>query len=100
MSAFLGGQLTEKEQRYRQASPRAYVRPRNDWPTILVFHGTKDEIVPYAQSATFVDAVKKVGGPAFLISLEGEGHGWRGDTLTKSIELTIEFLENRLKRGG
>lgn len=98
LAAFLGGKFVQQEQAYRMASPVTYVRQRTDWPPILVFHGTKDDEVPYAQSVHFVDAVKKAGGVAFLISLDGEGHGWRGAQLQKSIDVTFEFVGQRLKR--
>ncbi len=43
---------------------------------LLVFHGTADEVVPFAQSEALVAAVTGAGGRATLVAYDGEGHGW------------------------
>ena len=41
---------------------------------IRAFHGTKDDVVPLAESETVVDAVRKCGGTAELIVYPETGH--------------------------
>jgi acetyl esterase len=60
-------------------------------PPFLAIHGTKDDQVPYSQSTTFCDAIKKAGNQCELITIEGGGHGmgwkepsmqhWRGEMI-------------------
>src|SRR5262249_11004148 len=82
---FLGGSLKDKREAYAKASPITYVRQGRKLPSILCFHGTKDDVVRYQQSAKFVVAVTALGGKAELVTMDGEGHGWRGEKLTQSI---------------
>jgi alpha-L-fucosidase 2 len=49
-------------------------------PPFLCIHGTKDDQVPYQQSVMMCDAMRKIGVPCELITIEGGGHGmssWR-----------------------
>jgi predicted esterase len=45
---------------------------------IIAVHGTTDTTVPYSQSVNFIDAAKKRGLSADLISLTGTGHNFNG----------------------
>jgi alpha-L-fucosidase 2 len=47
-------------------------------PPFLAIHGTKDNQVPYSQSTTFCDAIKKAGSRCDLVTVEGGGHGMSG----------------------
>jgi acetyl esterase/lipase len=68
VARFLGGMPDEADERYRKASPRE-VLPLG--VRQILVHGTADEDVPYAQSASYADAA---GDDAELITLEGAGH--------------------------
>jgi pimeloyl-ACP methyl ester carboxylesterase len=68
VARFLGGTPDEVPDRYEAASPRELlplgVRQ-------ILVHGTADEDVPYAQSASYAEAA---GDQAELVTLEGAGH--------------------------
>jgi len=60
--------------RLRDCSPLHQLDPKD--PPVLLIHGTKDTAVPYEQSTLMLDALKRVGVPAKLVTREGYGHGW------------------------
>lgn len=45
-------------------------------PPVLIFHGTKDETVPYANSTALMEKLKANGNRCELISFEGLGHSY------------------------
>lgn len=92
----LGGTLEEKADLYRKASPAAYAGKTK--AAFLFFHGTEDKLVPLAQSQLLADKLKEAGSSAQLVTLEGEGHGWRGEKLRKSLEQMLTFLDGNLKK--
>ncbi|MCS6978226.1 MAG: alpha/beta hydrolase [Gemmatales bacterium] len=94
----LDGPLTEKRKEYQQASPITYVRKDKDNPPILIFHGTKDNIVRYNQSTKIVDALKNVGADVTLVTMEGDGHGWSGEKLTMTVKQTVDFFKKHLNK--
>jgi alpha-L-fucosidase 2 len=60
-------------------------------PPFLAIHGTKDDQVPYSQSTSFCEAIRKAGSECELVTIEGGGHGmgwkepsmqhWRGEMI-------------------
>jgi dipeptidyl aminopeptidase/acylaminoacyl peptidase len=44
-------------------------------PPVLAVHGDADPIVPYDQEVREIDALKKAGGVAELVTIPGGGHG-------------------------
>lgn len=71
----LGGRVQDKSEAARQASPVTHVSP-GDAP-FLTAHGTKDELVPYAQAQEIDAALKKAGVESLLIEITNGGHGFR-----------------------
>lgn len=69
--------------RYNQvasaASPTSYVSRRA--PRLLLVHGTKDTIVPIAQSQEFYHRLKGEGIDADYVAVPGAGHGFVGPEL-------------------
>ncbi len=44
---------------------------------LLVFHGTDDPVVPFAQSEQLAQRIIDAGGDVELVAYDGEGHGFR-----------------------
>jgi len=69
-------------------------------PPALIFHGTKDPLVPMADSEYLVEQLKGVGKKKdqdyFFEPVPGEGHGFKGAALVKSRDRSVEFLKKAL----
>jgi dipeptidyl aminopeptidase/acylaminoacyl peptidase len=61
---------------------------------ILLIHGRDDTVVPIEQSQIMLDALKKAGKPAEMVTLQSEDH-WlsRSETRLQMLEATVKFLE-------
>jgi acetyl esterase/lipase len=93
---FLGGTIKEKPELYKKASPVTYVT--KSAPPFLFFHGDKDKLVGLEQSTILAEKLQKADVPAKVVVMEGEGHGWMGEKLTKNIEQMVAFLDENLKK--
>ena len=57
------------------------------------------EIIQAETGKPWKNAVAEVGSSADLaIFMEGEGHGWQGEKLRKSIDLMFAFFDEQLKK--
>jgi len=63
----LGKQPNSK---FTNVSPYAHIK---QIPTLL-FHGDKDDLVPYAQSAFMYESLQAKGVPSKLVTMTGKGH--------------------------
>jgi acetyl esterase/lipase len=61
------------EAKAKAVSPTTYVS--KDAPPFLIFHGTADPQVPYAQSQLLADLLGKASVPVVLQRMPGVGHG-------------------------
>lgn len=93
---FIGGRFEEKKDAYRKASPIVYCTKAA--PPFLFFHGTKDPLVGIEHSQKMEKSLKNLGVSAELVTMEGDGHGWAGEKLTKTITQTVRFFEEKLKK--
>ena len=91
---FLGGSREEKLDDYRRASPVQYVDPQ-DAP-MLLFQGTRDPLVPFDQAVRMADRMTRENVAGRVELLIGESHGWGGETLQHTREMTLEFLAEHL----
>jgi len=69
---WIGGQPNRKDVASR-VSPMTYVRA--GLPPVIAIHGDADPIVPYEQEVREIDALKKAGGIAELVTIPGGKHG-------------------------
>jgi acetyl esterase/lipase len=69
---WIGGRPNYKEVA-RRVSPMTYVRA--GLPPVIAIHGDADPTVPYEQEVREIDALKKVGNVAELVTIPGGGHG-------------------------
>jgi acetyl esterase/lipase len=72
LSKLIGGTVNEKPEVARNASPVNYLT--SDDAPFLIIHGTKDNIVRYAQATEFDTALEKAKIPATLITGTNGGH--------------------------
>lgn len=94
----IGKGRDEDAEAYRAASPIRYVSKGD--PAILAIHGTKDELVPYEQATSLIEACKKAGVDAELITIQDGGHGGGGkpEDWQEAILKLVRFFEEHLKR--
>jgi acetyl esterase/lipase len=93
---FLGGDLEKAHRRHIEASPLYWVTP--DAAPTLCIHGTKDEYVAYEQATWLVDKLKAADVEAELLTMEGAGHGFKGDDAAKAEQAMIVFFDKHLKK--
>lgn len=92
---FLGGPEDQKRDLYRRASPVNYVDAQ-DAP-MLLFQGTKDQLVPHDQAVQMAEALTRAGVAGRVEILLGEGHGFRPAEMQRTLSVMYEFLDQRLK---
>jgi alpha-L-fucosidase 2 len=71
-------------------------------PPFLAIHGTRDDQVPYEQSTILCEAMRRVGAPCEIITIEAGGHGMGGwkdaDQQHYKAEM-IAWLQRTLRLG-
>lgn len=93
---FLGGNLEEARARHIQSSPLYWVTP-NAAPTLCI-HGTKDAYVAHEQAVWIIDKLKAAMVEADLLTLEGAGHGFKGEDADKAEKAMLAFFAKHLKK--
>jgi acetyl esterase/lipase len=96
LEAFFGGKPQEKREECRRASPIAYIN-KGDAP-MLCFFGTKDPLVSYDQAFQLTTALTKAEVPGRVELILGAGHGWLGAEMTRTMDATMSFFDEHLKR--
>ena len=96
LAPFVGASFDDKPALYKKVSPVTYVA--KGAPPFLFFHGSKDTLVRPRQSKVMCEKLQAAGGTAKCVILEGEGHGWAGDKLKQSVEQTVAFFDENLKK--
>ena len=71
--ALLGVDYAGQDDLFRTISPITYLDPSD--PPLIVFHGTKDNVVPHCQGVELYEAWNKAGITSDLNLVEGAGHG-------------------------
>jgi dipeptidyl aminopeptidase/acylaminoacyl peptidase len=64
---------------------------------VLLLHGTKDNLVPMAQSELLLEKYKAAGASAELVKMEGGQHAfWNNSHFDETIKLATEFFRKTL----
>lgn len=96
ITAFLGGPPKEKVEACRRASPITYIN-KGDAP-MLCFFGTDDPLVQYDQAFQITTALDDADVPGRVELLLGASHGWIGLELTRTMDATMSFFDQHLKK--
>jgi len=93
-----GGTLAEMPEVYKAASPLNYVR--KGLPPMIVFHGDKDETVPFVQSSRLVEALEKAGVKVKFVVFKDGGHDLTSTPAGKEKlwNETLAWLDETLKK--
>lgn len=82
------------------ASPVTYIQS-ND-PPFLIFHGTRDAVVPLSQSQALASRLQAAGVSATLVTVQNGGHGFAptggliSPTLKEITQASVDFFSQRL----
>jgi len=94
-SCLIGANLGEDKQKGAAVSPVHYVSSDN--PPFLILHGTKDALVPLAQSEEFAAALEAKGVKVLFQKFPGGGHGGPMFGRPAVNELIQKFFDKNLK---
>ena len=95
VAALLGGTPDEVLELYRDSSPLSWIDRRS--APFLVVHGTRDRVVPLAQSRRLVTALRRAGIETSYLELADAGHddlGW-----SRVGPAVLAFLDHHLRPG-
>ncbi len=87
----VGGKISQHKDTAKAASPITYIS--KDDPPFLHIHGTKDNLVPYAQPQEFDTALEAAGISSTLLTGEGGGHVFFSQDMLAKIRI---FLNRHL----
>jgi acetyl esterase/lipase len=88
-SLYIGGPIQENKERCLLASPTTYIDPSD--PPFLIFHGDKDNVVPFCQSEILFNALQKAKVQSQFISVAGGQHG-PGVHVEKYLKMMTDFF--------
>jgi acetyl esterase/lipase len=94
-SCLIGAKLGEDKEKTDAVSPVHYVSVDN--PPFLILHGTRDALVPFAQSEELAAALEGKGVKVLLQKIPGGGHGGPGFNKPALNELVQKFFDRHLK---
>jgi acetyl esterase/lipase len=89
-SLYIGGPIQENKEKCLLASPTTYIDSGD--PPFLIFHGDKDNVVPFCQSEILWNELQKAGVKSQFISVPGGGHGM-GMFVDKYFKMMIDFFK-------
>jgi acetyl esterase/lipase len=93
---WLGGDVKAAYHRHVISSPLNWVTP-NAAPTLLI-HGTEDKYVAHEQAVWIHDRLKAADVDVTLLTLEGAGHGFKGDDAKRAEDAMYVFFAKHLKK--
>lgn len=94
-STLIGGAIQENKDKVALANPISYVSKVT--PPFLIFHGTKDPLVPHCESEKLYEKLQKEKVKSELVIVEGGGHG-PGVMIEKYYAQMIDFFKSKVKK--
>jgi acetyl esterase/lipase len=94
-SIYIGGAIQQNKERTLLASPITYIDASD--PPFLIFHGDKDNVVPYCQSVLLNTALQKGGVPTKYIQVPGGGHG-PGVHVPENLKKMADFFAGEARK--
>ncbi|HEY8748165.1 MAG TPA: alpha/beta hydrolase [Tepidisphaeraceae bacterium] len=94
-SNLIGVHLGSDIEKGKAVSPVHYVG--KDSAPVLIMHGDRDALVPFAQSEEFAEALTKAGVQVVLQKFPGAGHGGPAFQLPAAGDLMKAFFDKNLK---
>lgn len=91
----LGAEPEEAPELDQAADPLSFVE-KNQVP-FMILHGTKDEVVPLADSEKLYEMLVENGHPADLIELEGAAHMDEAYLQPEVSQMITDFINKQLK---
>ena len=88
-SLYIGGPIQENKEKTLLASPITYIDPTD--PPFLIFHGDKDNVVPFCQSILLYEALQKAKVPSQYFLIPDGQHG-PGVHVDKNIKMMVDFF--------
>ncbi|MDB5289299.1 MAG: alpha/beta hydrolase [Phycisphaerales bacterium] len=93
---FLGADVEHAREKHIIASPLYWVTP--DAAPTLLLHGTEDKYVAYEQATWIYERLKAAGVDVELLTLQGAGHGFKGEDAAKADKAAFDFLDKHLMK--
>jgi acetyl esterase/lipase len=96
-SQLLGKPIAQVPELVKMADPQTYISP--DDPPFFIQHGTKDDVIPAAQSVEFAARLEKALGKdkVTVELLPGAGHGGPPFMAPANLNKVLDFLDRHLK---
>lgn len=95
LGTLLNGSPTTVPDLYKSSSPVTFIS-KTSCPTLL-FHGSKDDLVPYSQSSLLKDKLNETGIVNQLVTYPDEGHVFTTKTQNEVIAKIKTFLDQYVK---
>jgi acetyl esterase/lipase len=93
---FVGAPLDKAADSYAKASPITYAAKTSP-PTLLIY-GTKDSVVPIAQSQRLGEKLRQAGATVEVLPVKDALHDFNGELARRTEAAMVEFFERHLKR--
>lgn len=81
----------------RQANPATWIESGRRLAPLLMVHGSRDRIIPFAQSVSHYEALREAGQPVELVQVRDAGHGvWPAIFNADIADVVHAFVQARV----
>ena len=80
----------------QKTNPINYIRKNNVTPPFLIIHGSKDRMVPFAQSVMLFNALKDAGKEVEFYQLKGADHGQAPFWQRSVLDIVERFIRKNM----